>query len=94
MNPRVATMEYHRVDGKPLVEGERVSVDHHVTTLTVTVRSTSWVGPNDLKALIETKHEVIEVNEIQHRLMVKPMPVGDEQKQQPLFVHNDNTFMR
>jgi len=50
--------------GKPLVDGKTVQLDHSTQKIEVVIRSCSGVGLQDLKDLIQRRHEVVSIKEI------------------------------
>lgn len=45
-------------NGQPVPIGQRVMVDHSLTTLTLTIRSQGPVSADTVKALLQQRHEV------------------------------------
>jgi hypothetical protein len=70
-------MNIREVNGRHVDDGETVTVDHSVQVFTVVVRSMSRVGPDTIKNLIEKRHEVVKVEEIDSTLYVHAPVVRD-----------------
>lgn len=64
-------MRTQNIGDKPIGDGQTVIVDHTIKTFTVSVRSTSNVGADTIKNLIEAKYEVVEIEETDGVHMVK-----------------------
>ena len=63
-------MNIREVNGRPVGDGETVTMDHSVQVFTVVVRSMSRIGPDTLKNLIQQKYEVVKVEETDSTIYV------------------------
>jgi len=70
-------MNIREINGRPVGDGETVTVDHSVQVFTVVVRSMSHIGPETLKNLIQQKYEVVKVEETDSTLYVHAPAVRD-----------------
>jgi hypothetical protein len=59
-------MRYIYVDGTPCPPNSCVTPDNHVVTFTITVRSNSDVTAEQLKRVVQSRHEVVGCAEIGH----------------------------
>jgi len=57
-------MNMREVNGLPISNGMTVTLDHSVQVFTVVVRSMGRVGADTIKNLIEKRHEVVRIEEI------------------------------
>lgn len=55
----MATTKYIHRDGSPVTAGHCVVPDNYVTTFVIQVRSTSPICGDDIKRLVQERHEVI-----------------------------------
>lgn len=55
-------MQVH-LDGKKVLDGQTVTLDHSVQSFTVVVRSLAGITPQTVKNLIQKSYEVIAVKE-------------------------------
>jgi len=53
-----------RIDGKPLVNGKTVTLDHSTQKFEIVVRSLRGVSTQTVKDLIQKSYEVINIKEI------------------------------
>jgi hypothetical protein len=53
-----------RINGKPLVDGKTVKLDHSVQKFEIVVRSLRGVSTQTVKDLIQKSYEVVRINEI------------------------------
>lgn len=70
-------MNIREVNGRPVSDGETVTVDHNVQVFTVVVRSMSRVSPDTIKNLIQQRHEVVKIEETDSTLYVHAPSVRD-----------------
>jgi hypothetical protein len=64
-------MKNTNIGNSHIMYGDTVSVDHTVTTFVVTVRASSIsVGCDTIKDLIESRHEVVSIQQIDKTNMV------------------------
>jgi hypothetical protein len=54
-------MRTQNIGQKPIRDGQTVLIDHTIRTFVVQVRSTTQVGVDTIKDLIEKKHEVVSI---------------------------------
>lgn len=59
-------MEIVWADGTSVPKGYGIAVDNHVQTFTIQVRTSNGTGPESLKDLIQTKFEVVSIEETRH----------------------------
>lgn len=59
------------VNGKPIQPGTTFTVDHTEQVFTIKVRSLSGVGAESLKDHIESKWEVVQIEEVEKTHFVK-----------------------
>jgi hypothetical protein len=66
-----------RLDGRPLVDGETVTLDHSVQKFEIIVRSLNGIAPQKVKDLIQKSYEVVSAKEIDRRDYVTKIGYGD-----------------
>jgi hypothetical protein len=77
---RISLMRFISATGQPVPENKRVLADHHMLTVTVTVRSMDAISTERLKQLIQTRLEVVNIQEVDKVCVVMGM---DEAKIHP-----------
>jgi len=71
-------MNMREVNGLPIGNGMTVTLDHSVQVFTVAVRSMGRVGTDTIKNLIEKRHEVVRIEEIDNTAYVHANSSGGE----------------
>ena len=63
--------KYLKVDGTTVPQGHCVVPDHRITTVTIELRSISWIDAEVLKAAIERRYEVTDMEVTEQLIVVK-----------------------
>jgi hypothetical protein len=60
------------IGSSPIKPGETVLLDHSVRTFVISIRSFNTVGPETIKNLIESKFEVVSIQQTGQVNMITP----------------------
>lgn len=67
----MSKINYVRQDGTPVPGNACIQVDNITTTFTVTLRSLGSIGVDQLRSLLQTKHEVVQIEHVSSTVVVR-----------------------